>query len=103
MATMSQKYSLSQRYTNHSVRVTSVHELDDAFFQDRHIIRISGHKSEQSIKNYARRLLKAKKRKISEMFQRLLVLKQIQIVYSQSVSPQASTKLRIEGLWQGLW
>ena len=66
MATMSQKHSLSERYTDHSIRVTSVQTLDDAFFQDRHIIRISGHKSEQSIKNYDRRLSKAKKRQISE-------------------------------------
>ena len=68
MATMSQKYNLSQRYTNHSVRGTSVQTLNDAFFQDRHIIRISSHKSEQYIKNYTRRLSKAKKRKISETF-----------------------------------
>ena len=54
MARMSQRYKLSQRYTNHCIRVTSVQVMDDAFFQGRHIIRISGHKSEQSVKNQSR-------------------------------------------------
>ena len=40
---MSLKYNLSQRYTNHSLRVTSLQTLDDAKIEGRHIIRVSGH------------------------------------------------------------
>ena len=55
MARLSLKYKLSQRYTNHSIRVTSLQVLEDNNIEGRHAIRISGHKSDQSIKCYARR------------------------------------------------
>ena len=53
---LSTKYGLSQRYTNHSLRVTSLQVLDDANIDSRHIIRVSGHKNPESVSNYARRL-----------------------------------------------
>ena len=65
LANMSLRYNLSQRYTNHSLRVTGCQLLDDAGIEGRHIIRISGHKNEGSIKNYAGKLSAAKKRNIS--------------------------------------
>ena len=65
MATLSSKYDLSQRYTNHSIRVTGLQALEDSNFEGRHIIRISGHKSENSIKNYARKLSASRKRSMS--------------------------------------
>lgn len=67
LSKLSLKYNLSQRYTNHSLRVTGLQALEDANFEGRHIIRISGHKSEQSIKNYARKLSAARKRNISSV------------------------------------
>ena len=67
MAVMSTKYNLSQRYTNHCLRVTSLQVLDDENVDSRHIIRVSGHKNPDSITNYARRLSASKKRKISYM------------------------------------
>ena len=67
MATLSKKYDLSQRYTNHCVRVTGLQTLDDADIEGRHIIRVSGHKRTDSVENYARRLSVAKKRKISSI------------------------------------
>ena len=67
MATLSTKYKLSQRYTNHCIRVTTVQALDDHNIAGRHIVRVSGHKSEESIKSYARKLSAAKKRKISSV------------------------------------
>ena len=68
MAAMSIKYQLSQRYTNHSVRVTSLQLMEDNNIEGRHIVRISGHKSIESINSYARRLSAARKRKISQIF-----------------------------------
>ena len=68
MSRLSQKYNLSQRYTNHSLRVTSLQVLEDNCIEGRHIIRVSGHKTTDSISNYARRLSAARKRNISNIF-----------------------------------
>ena len=67
MPNMSLKYGLSQRYTNHSIRVTSLQILDDDQIEGRHIIRVSGHKSVDSVKNYARRLSSCRKLGISSV------------------------------------
>ena len=56
MSKLSVKYGLSQKYTNHSLRVTSLQALNDANIEVRHIVRVSEHKSETSIKHYARTL-----------------------------------------------
>ena len=52
MATISSVAGISDRYTNHCIRATSISALDRAGFEARHIIRASGHKSEQSVKSY---------------------------------------------------
>ena len=62
---LSEKYELSQRYTNHSLRVTSIQVLEDGNVETRHIVRVSGHKNADSVANYARRLSAAKKRNLS--------------------------------------
>ena len=56
-----------KRYTNHSLRVTSMQVLEDGNVETRHIIRVSGHKSAESVSNYARRLSAAKKRNLSSI------------------------------------
>ena len=53
------------RYTNHCLRSTSIGILDAGGLEGRQIIRITGHKSEGSIKSYSRNLTSAKKREIS--------------------------------------
>jgi hypothetical protein len=68
LAKMSTKYQLSQRYTNHSIRVTSMQILEDNQVEGRHIQRVSGHKSLDSIQTYAKRLSTARKRDISDIF-----------------------------------
>ena len=64
---LSSKYQLSQRYTNHSLRVTSLQVLEDGNIESRHIMRVSGHKNAESNSNYARRLSSFRKRKISSI------------------------------------
>ena len=65
MKTILREANLSQIYTNHSVRATAVTVLDHSNVEARHIIRVSWHKSESSIRSYARRLLENKKWKLS--------------------------------------
>ena len=65
LSKLSKKYELSQVYTNHSLRVTSLQALDDNNVEGRHIIRVSGHKNVESVENYARKLSASRKRKIS--------------------------------------
>ena len=68
VTTLLVKYKLSQRYTNHSIRVTSVQTLEDVNVEGRHIVRIRDHKSINSVQSYARRLSAARKRGISATF-----------------------------------
>ena len=57
---------LSTIYTNHSIRATCITNLDNSGKEARHIMAVSGHKSESSIRSYARSSL-GQKRKMSEV------------------------------------
>ena len=48
------------------IRATAVTVLDHSNFEARHIMRVSGHKSEARIRSYSRRLSENKQREISE-------------------------------------
>jgi integrase len=63
MSNISKLANLSMNYTNHSIRATSITEMDEAGVASRHIMRISGHESETSIKNYSNRLSDKKRGK----------------------------------------
>ena len=49
---ISEAASLSQMYTNHSVRETAITLLSEAGMQNRHITAISSHSNEQSFVSY---------------------------------------------------
>ena len=55
-------------YTNHSICVTVIETLDNAGFEARHIIKLTSHKSESTVKEYAR---KCPENKRKAMFQSL--------------------------------
>lgn len=55
MSSISKEPKLSQKYTNHCIRATAMSLLDEGNFEARHIMRVSGHKSESSIRSYSRR------------------------------------------------
>ncbi|XP_052091302.1 uncharacterized protein LOC127728112 [Mytilus californianus] len=54
MPVICEKAGLVKRYTYHSLRATTVHVLDEADFAGRHIMSVTGHKSESSLKTYTR-------------------------------------------------
>ena len=95
MAMFTQQYKLSQRYTNHCLRVTSLQVLDDLNVDSRHIIRVSGHKNTDSITNYARRLSTARKRKISSLLTSSVVEQQDENIPSTSTSTISSNSNKI--------
>ena len=66
MAHMSDEFKLSKRYTNHCLRVTAISVLDQSGVAGRYTIQISGHKNEEILKDYSRKITNAKKRSISE-------------------------------------
>ena len=53
-------------YTNHSIHAMCITLLDRAKFEARHIIAITGHKSESTIKAYAKGCSNEKKREMSD-------------------------------------
>ena len=64
MKNLSQKAKLSQIYTNHCIRATVVTNLDEEGFEARHIMVISSHKSENSIKSYSSKCPENKKKQM---------------------------------------
>ena len=53
MKNISEKARLSKLYTNHSLRATAVSILDKEHFESRHIMSVTGHKAESSLKTYS--------------------------------------------------
>ena len=51
---ISHQAELSTIYTNHSIRVTTTTILDRSGFEARHIMSVSGHRNESSIKTYSK-------------------------------------------------
>ena len=54
MKCISKEAELLKLYTNHSIRATAVTILDKCGHEARHIIAVSGHKSESSIRSYCK-------------------------------------------------
>lgn len=52
MSEISQEARLSRRYTNHSLRVTAITLWSEAGISNRHIMAISGHRNELSLRPY---------------------------------------------------
>ena len=65
MSSISKEIQLSYQYTNHCIRATAVSLLDECNFEARHVMRVSGRKSESSIRSYSRSLSEAKQKEIS--------------------------------------
>lgn len=67
MKKLSVNAGLSTKYTNHSIRSTVITAWDNSNIEARHIIGISGHKSEETIKCYSKRCPTKKKREMADI------------------------------------
>ena len=65
---ISKNVKLDREYTNHSICATIITTLDNAGFEACHIIQLSSHKSESTVKEYAKKCSDTKRK---EMFQSL--------------------------------
>ncbi|XP_076080239.1 uncharacterized protein LOC143051094 [Mytilus galloprovincialis] len=72
MPEISEKAKLSRRYTNHSIRATSITAMDESGIEARHIMRASGHRSEASIRSYSKRLSENNQREMSDSLNSIL-------------------------------
>ena len=54
MKCISKQANLSLQYTNHSIRATTITILDRNGYEARHIMAVSGHRNESSIKSYSK-------------------------------------------------
>ena len=66
MKTLSKDLKLSVSYTNHLIRSTVITTLDNAGFEARHIMQLSSHKNEATIKEYSVKCPDNKKREMCE-------------------------------------
>ncbi|XP_071500206.1 uncharacterized protein [Diadema antillarum] len=64
MVKISTEANCSTKYTNHYLRATTITTLDAAGFEALHIMAVSGHKAESSLKHYSR-IQEAQKRQMS--------------------------------------
>ena len=72
MKNISEEAKLSKMYTNHSVRATAITLWSNAGVQNRHIMAISGHRSEQSLTHYNTQPSASQLRTCSEVLLRSL-------------------------------
>ena len=72
MSRISKSANLSKAYTNHCIRATSITALNDAGYDSRHIMSVSKHKSECSIRSYCQDASAAQKSKMSATLSKVI-------------------------------
>ena len=92
MRKLSENAGLSMMYTNHCIRATVITNLDRAGFEARHIKAVSGHKSDETIKNYAVKCPNIKKREMSDVLSAKLDIKRPKPKASSTVTTESTTR-----------
>lgn len=65
MADICKAANCNKKYTAHCLRATAIQFMSDAGFQARHIMFMSGHRSEASLRSYSRNMSTEQKKSIS--------------------------------------
>lgn len=66
MAEISKNAKCTKTYTAHCLRATAIQGMSDAGFEIRHIMHMSGHKNEASVRSYSRDCSTAQKKSMSD-------------------------------------
>ena len=72
MKKLSIEAKLSCVYMNHSIRATMIMKLDESGYEAQHIMAVSGHRNESSIRSYSSQTSLSVKRKMSETLSKSL-------------------------------
>ena len=88
MKEMSEAAGLSKKYTNHSVRATAITLWSNAGLSNRHIMAISGHQNEQSLRSYNARPSSAQLQHSSDVLSNALSSTSVPSTSAQ-IHPQA--------------
>lgn len=67
MSDISKNAKCSTSYTAHCLRATAIQGMNDAGFEIRHIMHMSGHKNESSVRSYNRDCSTAQKKQMSDI------------------------------------
>ena len=87
MKNISREGNLSKCYTNHSIRATAVTILDKSGFEARHIMAVSGHKNEASIRSYSKTDICTKKKMSETLTAECEVRKELSVMNPNQSSP----------------
>ena len=96
MPVLSEKAGLSMKYTNHSLRATSVHILDAAQIPSRHIMSVTGHKAEGSLKTYTGHTDTGTKKLMSHTITDATIDENSKTTHIPSKKPKMENKLNLK-------
>ena len=90
MKNISREAKVSKCYTNHSIKATAVTILDKSGFEARHIMAVSGHKNEASIRRYSKTDICTKKKMSETLTTRCEASEELSVMNSYQSSPVLS-------------
>ena len=102
MKFMSTDLHLDTQYTNHSIRATVISTLDRDGFEARHIMKLSSHKSEATIKEYSVDCPDNKRKEMFDSLSNALVKKTCTVSKPSDTDSQQSNEPTISDVVQNL-
>ena len=99
MKDISAEAELSQKYTNHCVRATAITLWSNAGLANRHIMPISGHRNDQSLRSYDARPSSTQLQQSSDVLSRALATEnselQLNLAQSDDDIPTSYSQINI--------
>ena len=102
MKFLSESLNLSIPYSNHSICTTVITTLDENGFESRHIMKLSSHKNEASIKEYAVKCPDSKVREMSETLTNALQPKHHKLPPSSTVTTEKNDEKDVQNFMSNL-